>query len=47
MVLSLLNKTGGENSQPLIEYLEKWQNVTGMNSNIFSVKIGFGKCEGS
>ena len=49
MVLSLLNKTGGENSQPLIEYLEKWQNVTGMNSNIFkrilpepidSVKLG-------
>jgi hypothetical protein len=35
MALSLLNKTGGENSQPLIEYLEKWQNVTGMNSNIF------------
>ncbi|OPL33843.1 hypothetical protein AM593_09786, partial [Mytilus galloprovincialis] len=49
MVLSLLKKTGGDNSQPLIEYLEKWQTVTGMNSNIFkrilpepidSVKLG-------
>ncbi|XP_052068615.1 uncharacterized protein LOC127707897 [Mytilus californianus] len=49
MVLALLKKTGGDNSQPLIEYLEKWQSVTGMNSNIFkrilpepvdSVKLG-------
>ncbi|CAG2207750.1 unnamed protein product [Mytilus edulis] len=34
MILSLLKKTGGDNDQPLIEYLEKWQSVTGMNSNI-------------
>ncbi|VDI64095.1 Hypothetical predicted protein [Mytilus galloprovincialis] len=49
MILALLKKTGGDNSQPLIEYLEKWQSVTGMNSNIFkrilpepvdSVKLG-------
>ncbi|CAC5397571.1 unnamed protein product [Mytilus coruscus] len=49
MVLALLKKTGGDNSQPLIEYLEKWQSATGMNSNIFkrilpepvdSVKLG-------